>query len=141
MDESDGIDKPLMRFVSNGSRTPPTEGKDQLTPFLASLGAEDLCPRTVDGYRQDLLAFSRWYRESRGTELRWATLGSTGLRDSGDTIPNPPKLSMVSPELLAEVSTQPNSVARLSAISTKSRVFWSPFVWALIRLHFGVFNE
>jgi hypothetical protein len=28
-------------------------------PFLASLVAENLNPRTVDGYRQDLLAFRR----------------------------------------------------------------------------------
>jgi site-specific recombinase XerD len=60
-------------------RPPPTEGEDRLTPFLASLGAEDLSPRTIDGYRLDLLAFSRWYRESRGTELRWETLASADL--------------------------------------------------------------
>jgi integrase/recombinase XerC len=60
-------------------RTPPTEGEDRLTSFLASLRAEDLSPRTVDGYRLDLLAVSRWYRESRGTELRWEALASTDL--------------------------------------------------------------
>ena len=31
---------------------PPTEGEDRLTPFLASLVAEDLSPKTVDGCRQ-----------------------------------------------------------------------------------------
>ena len=45
-----------------------------MIPFLASLVAEDLSPKTVDGYRLDLLAFRRWYRESRGTDLRWETL-------------------------------------------------------------------
>ena len=58
---------------------PPTEGEDRLIPFLASLVAEDLSPKTVDGYRQDLLAFRRWYRESRGTDLRWEKLGSNDL--------------------------------------------------------------
>jgi hypothetical protein len=41
-------------------QSPPTEGEDRLIPFLASLVAEDLSPKTVDGYRQDLLAFRRW---------------------------------------------------------------------------------
>jgi hypothetical protein len=45
--------------------------------------AEDLSPKTVDGYRQDLLAFRRWYRESRGTDLRWEKLGSTDLINLG----------------------------------------------------------
>ena len=58
---------------------PPTQGEDRLIPFLASLVAEDLSPKTVDGYRQDLLAFRRWYRESRGTDLRWEKLGSNDL--------------------------------------------------------------
>ena len=57
----------------------PTEGEDRLIPFLASLVAEDLSPKTVDGYRQDLLAFRRWYQESRGTDLRWEKLGSNDL--------------------------------------------------------------
>jgi hypothetical protein len=60
-------------------QSPPTEGEDRLIPFLASLVAEDLSPKTVDGYRQDLLAFRRWYRESRGTDLRWEKLGSNDL--------------------------------------------------------------
>jgi site-specific recombinase XerD len=58
---------------------PPTEGEDRLIPFLASLVAEDLSPNTVDGYRRDLLAFRRWYREARGTDLRWEKLGSNDL--------------------------------------------------------------
>ena len=61
-------------------RQPPqTDGEDRLIPFLASLVAEDLSPKTVDGYRQDLLAFRRWYREARGTDLRWEKLGSNDL--------------------------------------------------------------
>lgn len=60
-------------------RTPPTEGEDRLASFLVSLRAEDLSPRTVDGYRLDLLAFSHWYRESRGSELRWESLGPNDL--------------------------------------------------------------
>ena len=60
-------------------RTPPTEGEDRLASFLTSLRAEDLSPRTVDGYRLDLLAVSRWYRETRGTELHWESLGPTDL--------------------------------------------------------------
>ena len=39
---------------------PSTEGEDRLIPFFASLVAEDLSPKTVDGYRQDLLAFLRY---------------------------------------------------------------------------------
>jgi hypothetical protein len=58
---------------------PPTQGEDRLIPFLASLVAEDLSPNTVDGYRRDLLAFRRWYRESRGTDLRWEKLNSNDL--------------------------------------------------------------
>jgi len=58
---------------------PPTEGEDRLISFLASLVAEDLSPKTVDGYRQDILAFRRWYRESRGTEIRRETLGTNDL--------------------------------------------------------------
>ena len=58
---------------------PPTEEEDRLIPFLASLVAEDLSPKTVDGYRQDLLAFRRWYRESRGADLRWEKLGANDL--------------------------------------------------------------
>ena len=58
---------------------PPTEGEDRLIPFLASLVAEDLSPKTVDAYRRDLLAFRRWYRESRGTDLRWEKLGANDL--------------------------------------------------------------
>ena len=60
-------------------KPPPTHGEDRLIPFLASLVAEDLSPKTVDGYRQDLLAFLRWYRESRGTDLRWEKLASNDL--------------------------------------------------------------
>ena len=60
-------------------QSPPTEGQDRLIPFLASLVAEDLSPKTVDGYRQDLLAFHRWYREARGIDLRWEKLGSNDL--------------------------------------------------------------
>ena len=61
-----------------GSRPPP-KGRIGSLPFLASLVAEDLSPKTVDGYRQDLLAFRRWYRESRGTDLRWEKLRSNDL--------------------------------------------------------------
>jgi hypothetical protein len=45
-------------------------------PFLASLVAENLSPRTVDGDRQDLSAFRRWHRESRRTDLGRETPGS-----------------------------------------------------------------
>ena len=65
--------------IAQNTAAAPTEGEDRLTPFLASLVAEDLSPKTVDGYRQDLLAFRRWYRESRRTELRWEKLGSIDL--------------------------------------------------------------
>ena len=58
---------------------PPTQGEDRLIPFLASLVADDLSPNTVDGYRRDLLAFRRWYREARGTDLRWEKLGANDL--------------------------------------------------------------
>jgi site-specific recombinase XerD len=65
--------------LRNIRQSPPTEGEDRLIPFLASLVAEDLSPRTVNGYRQDLLAFRRWYRQSRGTDLRWEKLGANDL--------------------------------------------------------------
>jgi hypothetical protein len=38
-----------------------TEGEDRLIPCLASPVAEELSPKTVDGYRRDLLAFRREY--------------------------------------------------------------------------------
>jgi hypothetical protein len=38
-------------------QSPPTRGEDRLIPFLASLVAEDVGPKTVDGYHPDLLAF------------------------------------------------------------------------------------
>ena len=65
--------------IAQNAEAAPTEGEDRLIPFFASLVAEDLSPKTVDGYRQDLLAFRRSYRESRGTDLRWEKLGSNDL--------------------------------------------------------------
>ena len=58
---------------------PPIQGEDRLIPFLASLVAEDLSPKSVDGYRQDLLAFRRWYREFPSP--RWG-LARRGLPSS-----------------------------------------------------------
>jgi hypothetical protein len=60
-------------------QSPAAEGEDRLIPFLASLVAEDPSPKTIDGYRRDILAFRRWYRESRGTDLRWEKLGANDL--------------------------------------------------------------
>src|SRR5262249_33922352 len=42
-------------------------------------GAQDLSLKTVDGFRQDFLTFHRWYRESRGNDLRWEESGSHAL--------------------------------------------------------------
>ena len=61
-----------------GGRHPP-RGRTGWLPFSPASRAEDLSPRTVDGYRLDLLAVCRWYRETRGTELRWEALGPTDL--------------------------------------------------------------
>ena len=51
---------------------PPTQGEDRLIPFLASLVAEDLSPKTVDGYRRDLLAW-RAFASARFASRPYAT--------------------------------------------------------------------
>ena len=65
--------------MAQNTAAAPHPGGGPAKPFLASLAAEDLSPNTVDGYRRDLLAFRRWYRESRGTNIRWEKLDSNDL--------------------------------------------------------------
>lgn len=57
----------------------PNTGKDWIEEFAAGLAREDLSPKTILGYRQDLKGFVQWLQAVRGTETDLSQLSSIDL--------------------------------------------------------------